>query len=108
MYLLLQKTRLCKHLLPGQRYGSLAINSVELAQGQSVASYIILFSERMIVVTEWYDDCLENHIKSSTFSSLSSLSRLAQQILSALSYLEERGITHRALAADNVLVTPEV
>ncbi len=59
-------------------------------------------------MSEWYNDCLENHIKSSKFSSISSLALIAKQVLSALSVLEEKGITHRALASHNILVTPEV
>ena len=68
----------------------------------------MLYAERLILVSEWYQDSVANHIGSSHFSSLSSLSCLAQQILSALSYLEEMGITHRALAPAQVLVTPDV
>lgn len=68
----------------------------------------VRFAERIVVVSEWYNDSLENHIKSSQFSSTSSLARLARQILSALSFLNENGITHRALASENVLLTPEV
>ena len=59
-------------------------------------------------MSEWYNDSLEKHIKSNMFSSTSSLAQLARQILSALSFLNENGITHRALASDNVLLTPEV
>lgn len=62
----------------------------------------------MIMVFEWYDDCLENHIKSGQFSEPRPLATLARQILSALSHLNDIGITHRALAPNNVLVTPKV
>ena len=67
-----------------------------------------MHAERVILVTEWYEDCLENHVKASRFSGPQALSRLARQLLSALAYLEDRGITHRALAPSNVLLTPEV
>ena len=62
----------------------------------------------MNVVSEWYDDCLENYAKTGEFSQLHRLATLAQQILSALSYLNELGITHRALSPDNILLSPEV
>ena len=67
-------------------------------------------SERIVTVSEWYQDNLQNYYSQSpsTFSDPQALSRLAQQLLSALSYLQERGITHRGLAPENILVTPEV
>lgn len=65
-------------------------------------------AERLIVVSEWQEDCVGNQIKSSKYAAPSSLSRLTQQILSALSYLEEKGITHRTLTPNNILITPEV
>ncbi len=64
--------------------------------------------ERIAVVSEWYDDCLESYIRSTRYSSASSLSQLAKQMVSALSYLEEQGITHRGLSLDNILLNPKV
>ena len=66
------------------------------------------FTERMIVVSEWYDDNLENHIKSGEFIKPRPLSRLASQILEGLVYLSDRNMTHRSLSPDNVLLTSEV
>ena len=62
----------------------------------------------MILVSEWHEDCLERYLKSSKFSSFSSLAGLARQLLSALAYLEGEGITHRGLSPSNILITPEV
>ena len=62
----------------------------------------------MIVVSEWYDDNLENHIRSGEFSKPRPLSKLANQMLEGLVYLTDHGMTHRALSPDNVLVTPQV
>ena len=36
------------------------------------------------------------------------LARVAYQILQALTYLNQQDMTHRALSADNILLTPEV
>ena len=58
-------------------------------------------------MSEWYNDSLENHIKSSQFST-SSLAGISQQILSALSFLHKNGIVHRSLGSENVLLTPKV
>lgn len=68
----------------------------------------LFFLERVILVSEWYEDCLEQYLKSDKFGSITSLACLARQLLSALVYLEGEGITHRALEPRNILVTPEV
>lgn len=71
-------------------------------------NYTCVLLERVVVVSEWHEDCLENYVMSAKYSTSSSLSRLAQQLLSALAYLEENGIVSRTLAPSNILITPEV
>lgn len=60
------------------------------------------------MVSEWYDDNVENHIKSGEFVKPRPLSRLACQVLEGLAYLSEHGIAHRTLSPDNILLTPQV
>lgn len=67
-----------------------------------------LVTERMIVVSEWYDDNLENHIKSGEFVKPRPLAKLANQVLEALTYLSNHDIVHRGLSPDNILLTPQV
>lgn len=67
-----------------------------------------LVTERMIVVSEWYDDNLENHIKSGEFVKPRPLAKLANQVLEALMYLSNHDIVHRGLSPDNILLTPQV
>ena len=62
----------------------------------------------MILVSEWYDDNLENHIRSGDFAKPHPLSKLANQILEGLVYLTEHNMTHRALSPDNILLTHQV
>ncbi|KAL5477249.1 hypothetical protein EMCRGX_G024018 [Ephydatia muelleri] len=64
-----------------------------------------LRNERLLVVSEYYNDSLEEHIKTGRFSN--KLGNVASDILHALAYLNERGLTHRFLCPPNVLVTPE-
>ena len=62
----------------------------------------------MILVSEWYDDNLENHIRSGDFAKPHPLSKLANQILEGLVYLAEYNMIHRALSPDNILLTQQV
>ncbi|XP_064391569.1 TBC domain-containing protein kinase-like protein isoform X2 [Halichondria panicea] len=64
-------------------------------------------NERVLLVTEWCDDCLENHVKSGRYSDPAHLSRLTNQILQALSYLNDIRLVHRDLSPSRILLTPE-
>ena len=59
-------------------------------------------------MTEWYDDNVENHIKSGEFVKLRPLSKLACQVLEGLVYLSTHNMVHRALSPENILLTPQV
>ena len=69
---------------------------------------LCLHTERLIVVSEWHEDCLENHVKSGRYGSSQAISRLARQLLLALDHLHSQGITHRGISPGNVLLTVEV
>ena len=65
-------------------------------------------TERVLVVTEWCDDCIENHVRSGHYSNPVHLSKLTNQILSALEHLDNLGLVHRDLSPSNILLTPQV
>jgi TBC domain-containing protein kinase-like protein len=64
-------------------------------------------NERLLVVSEWYEDCAEKHIESKQLSNVDSLRKLAWQVLEALSYLNHHDIIHHSLAPDTILLTPQ-
>ncbi len=64
-------------------------------------------SERVLLVMEWWEDCVENHVKSGRFSDPSHLSKLANQILRALSYLSDIRLVHRDLSPAHLLLTSQ-
>ncbi|KAK7503784.1 hypothetical protein BaRGS_00004907 [Batillaria attramentaria] len=63
--------------------------------------------ERMLVVSEYYKSTLLHHLQSGKYSSESKMVSLAFQIVDALSFLHSRGITHRSLSVDNILLQTE-
>ncbi|KAL1458025.1 hypothetical protein WDU94_008201 [Cyamophila willieti] len=58
--------------------------------------------EKLIIVFEYWNYTLYNIIESGGIS-VEQIKHLAHQILSALAYLNKRGIVHRCLSPDNIL-----
>lgn len=59
--------------------------------------------ERLLVVTEHYQQTLKNVAKSGKYSVEENLVTLAYEIVKGLAYLNKRGITHRNLSQENIL-----
>ncbi len=64
-------------------------------------------TECVLLVTEWWDDGVENHVKSCRYSDPAHLSKLANQILCALSYLTDIRFVHRDLSPAHLLLTSQ-
>ncbi|XP_076446642.1 TBC domain-containing protein kinase-like protein [Babylonia areolata] len=60
--------------------------------------------ERMLVVSEYYPTTLQSQLSTGKYSSESSVVHVGHQILEALSYLHAKGVTHRSLSMDNLLL----
>ncbi|ESO83835.1 hypothetical protein LOTGIDRAFT_132681 [Lottia gigantea] len=61
--------------------------------------------ERLIVVSEYYKDNLQNKVKTDHFHSEKKVIELAFEILKGLTYVQSKNLTHRNISLDNILLT---
>ncbi|XP_074650815.1 TBC domain-containing protein kinase-like protein isoform X2 [Tubulanus polymorphus] len=62
--------------------------------------------ERISIVSEYYDNNLAIEMKSGLYSNESMLTGLAFNVLQALSYIHQKGLTHCNLSPENILLDP--
>jgi len=73
----------------------------------SIVSFIFLFLERLMLVTEHYSTSLRDLIKNKKIFGLDLQIHIAKSIIEAVAYLHSQNVIHRNFHSKNVLVSPE-